>query len=916
MKKIILELLVCMLLIATIVPVASVDTNWTQQQKLTDVEGREGDYFGESVSIDGDTVLIGAYLDDDAGVNAGSVFVYTRTGNTWTQQAKLHASDAEDYDWFGYSVSISGDTALIGAYNYLDSIDEVYVFTRTGTTWTQQAKLTRTSGESFESFGSCLSLDTNTALIGASSSGLWMDSIPGSAYVFTRTGNTWAQQQKLSVGIDGDYFGRSVSISGDTALIGSQYDEESLSSSYIFTRAGNTWSQQVKLVASDSADSDFGRSVSLSGNTALIGTSNLKTYVFTRTGITWTQQAKLEISLDDYSDYSIALDGDTAIVGNCVFIRSGTTWTQQATLSVSDRDVISLDDDTAIFGTFPESAFVFTRGGETEPGGAPIADFNWKPSNPDPNQQITFDASESNDIGGSISLYEWDWNNDGVYEESHGDATIFHLWPQAGSYQVTLRITDNNGETDTITKTVILGGGSALWTQKQKLVSSDGDYADDFGQSISLDSDTVVIGAGGAALNDEFSSGYAYVFTRTGNIWKQQQKISVSDSTDGDGFGSPVSLSGDTILIGAPGAQINGYGTGSVYVFTRTGTSWTQQTKLEPSGVEFYENFGLRISLDGNTALIGASESAYVFTRTGTTWTQQAKLEASDSKEYDDFGFSVLVSGDTAIIGARGDDDNGAGSGSAYVFTRSGTTWTQQQKLLASDGRSSNKFGSSVALSGNTALIGAVSYPDFPPGSVYVFIKTGATWTQQAKLIPSDTEYKYFGRSVSLDGDTAFIGAAGDYFGDNFGKVYVFTRTGTTWTQQYRLFSSDNEGEDCFGSSVALSGETALIGSPTFYPMCDKCVGSVYVFTKGNENGSPEKPQVVLTWEPSKPEPYDQIYFDATNSNDPDGFITLFEWDWNNDGVYEESFVDTTASHSWSEEGNYTVIVRVTDNGG
>ena len=218
--------------------------------------------------------------------------------------------------------------------------------------------------------------------------------------------------------------------------------------------------------------------------------------------------------------------------------------------------------------------------------------------------------------------------------------------------------------------------------------------------------------------------------------WIQKQNLLASDGAVEDYFGISVSLDGDTALIGAYMDDDYGYWSGSAYVFTRTGTTWTQQAKLlAPDGGAFH-SFGWSVSLDGDTALIGAawdaykgvdSGSAYVFTRTGTTWTQQAKLFASDAAPGDYFGISVSLDGDTALIGAYKDDDKGIDSGSAYVFTRTGTTWTQQAKLLASDGTAEDYYGLSVSLSTDTALIGAPLAGNNGAGSSYVISRTGGT---------------------------------------------------------------------------------------------------------------------------------------------------------------------------------------------
>jgi hypothetical protein len=377
----------------------------------------------------------------------------------------------------------------------------------------------------------------------------------------------------------------------------------------------------------------------------------------------------------------------------------------------------------------------------------------------------------------------------------------------------------------------------------QKLTASDGASDDRFGWSVSLSSDgsTALIGS---PFDDDkgSSSGSVYVFTRNGSTWTEQAKLVASDGAGGDNFGWSVSLSSDgsTALIGAylDDDPVKGTNSGSAYVFTRNGSTWTEQAKLTASDGAAYDNFGYSVSLssDGSTVLIGSrydddkgtnSGSAYIFTRNGSVWTQQAKLVASDGAGGDYFGTSVSLSSDgsTALIGAYLDDDKGSDSGSAYVFTRNGSTWTQQAKLVASDGAGGDNFGRAVSLSsdGNTALIGA--YGDDDPvkgtnsGSAYIFTRNGSTWTERAKLVASDgAGGDYFGWSVTLssDGNTALIGAYGDDDkGTNSGSAYVFTRSGTTWTEQAKLVASDGAGGDWFGWSVSLSsdGNTALIGA-------------------------------------------------------------------------------------------------------
>ncbi len=251
---------------------------------------------------------------------------------------------------------------------------------------------------------------------------------------------------------------------------------------------------------------------------------------------------------------------------------------------------------------------------------------------------------------------------------------------------------------------------------------------------------------------------------------------------------------------------------GSAYVFVRSGTTWSQQAKLTAFDAAAIDQFGYSVAISGDTAIVGAygdddagsaSGSAYVFVRSGTTWSQQAKLTALDAAASDQFGYSVAISGDTAIVGAYLDDDAGSASGSAYVFVRSGTTWSQQAKLTASDGAASDLFGYSVAISGDTAIVGAYGDDDAgsDSGSAYVFVRSGTTWSQQAKLTALDAAaVDCFGYSVAISGDTAIVGAyLDDDAGSASGSAYVFVRSGTTWSQQAKLTASDGAASDQFG---------------------------------------------------------------------------------------------------------------------
>ncbi|MGC9444643.1 MAG: FG-GAP repeat protein [Candidatus Methanospirareceae archaeon] len=243
--------------------------------------------------------------------------------------------------------------------------------------------------------------------------------------------------------------------------------------------------------------------------------------------------------------------------------------------------------------------------------------------------------------------------------------------------------------------------------------------------------------------------------------------------------------------------------------------------KLTPSDGEADDEFGYSVAIAGGYALFGAhyddSGSAYIFKWNGISWFEQAKLTASDAAAGDGFGHSVAIAGDYALIGAYGNDDNGSMSGSAYIFKRDGSSWNEQAKLTASDAAASDRFGSSVAIAGEYALVGAHGNADngTDSGSAYIFKWNGISWFEQAKLTASDTAaYDHFGLSVAIAGDYALVGAP--YDNDNgidSGSTYIFKRDGSSWTQQAKLTASDGEADDRFGESVAIAGEYALISA-------------------------------------------------------------------------------------------------------
>jgi hypothetical protein len=392
-----------------------------------------------------------------------------------------------------------------------------------------------------------------------------------------------------------------------------------------------------------------------------------------------------------------------------------------------------------------------------------------------------------------------------------------------------------------------------LLTTETKLTASDAEASDFFGRSVAMSGDTVIVGANGedCGLANLSGCGAAYVYVRSWAGWTQQQKLLASDAAAGEQFGNAVAIDGDTAVVGASNSAcpVSGVNCGAAYVFLRTGTVWTEQEKLVASDAAPGAFFGSSVAVSGTTVVVGAPYdgcndlgdldcgAAYVFVADGNGWSEQQKLVSGDQGFGSDFGYSVAIDGDTAVVG---DDAFSAGSsGAAYVFVRNGAVWAKQQKLVGSDAAGGDLLGVSVAVSGDTVVAGAEA-ADCPVtgldcGAAYVFVRNGGVWTEQQKLVASDTAASdFFGRSVALSGEIVVVGAFWDdclVAGLNCGSAYVFARNGMAWAEQQKLVASDQGFGDNFGTAVAVSGHTAVAGAMLAEcPVSGVNCGAAYVY--------------------------------------------------------------------------------------
>ncbi len=413
----------------------------------------------------------------------------------------------------------------------------------------------------------------------------------------------------------------------------------------------------------------------------------------------------------------------------------------------------------------------------------------------------------------------------------------------------------------------------------QTLVADDLASLAELGDAVAIDGDTLIVGA---PSPDRAEEGAAYIFTRdAAGEWANPQRITAGDAGGGDLFGTAVAIDGDTIIVGASGDRDFGFGSGSAYVFTRTGTSWTEQAKLNAIDGRSSDSFGVSVAISGDTIAIGAIGrddvytgplvdpmtqepvldangdpvlgllvdqadigSVHIFSRTGTSWTQQQEVVASDFAASDQFGSAIAIDGDTLAVGVR-QDDTAAGNdaGSAYVFTRTGTDWTQQQQLFFADEAQFDFFGDSIAIDGNTIAVGV---PGEDPGgvtasgAVAIFTGAGDNWTQSQELTaPAPALNDQFGFSLDIEGTSIIVGAPSNLQGaTNTGAAYVYTSAAGVWSLDQELVPSQPVASDEFANAVAISGGTALVGAPA--------IDTAFVYADGLDVAPPPPPEPVV----------------------------------------------------------------------
>jgi hypothetical protein len=365
---------------------------------------------------------------------------------------------------------------------------------------------------------------------------------------------------------------------------------------------------------------------------------------------------------------------------------------------------------------------------------------------------------------------------------------------------------------------LILGSAMASVAGAQsvtRLGSSDHGTGDNLGHDVDIYGDWMIAGAPGHDHNGD-GSGAAYVFKMAGSGWSENAELLPSDSVAGDSVGAfdSVATDGAYAVVGGIGHSSAGANAGAAWVFQNTGSGWTETQKLLPGSVVAGERFGWSVDVDGQWMIVGAPQGlkgeCYIYRNTGSGFVPFQMIVSSDQVFGSRFGYSVEIDGDRLIVG----DWTGVGGlGGAYVFDFDGTTWNETVKLAVADAGPRPRFGLSVSLDGDNAVVGA--FGDLVngerSGSAYAFSRSTGTWMQTAKFVPDDGAAEdSFGQEVAVSGDVIVVGAHQHYGHSNYGAAYVYRDFGAGW-----VFEEELVGPGRFGAAVDVDAGEIVVSAET-----------------------------------------------------------------------------------------------------
>lgn len=702
---------------------------WVPETTLSAADKAFNNAFGIAVALDstGSRLVVGAHQKTIGGISgAGQVYVYTRSGSVWTLESTLSAADKAIDDNFGVGVAMdsTGSRLAVGAYRKtVDGIvaaGQVYVYTRSGSVWSQEATLSASDKAANDFFGRSVSLNADGSKLasGATRKTVGGLSQAGQVYVFTRSGTTWTQDSILTASdkAANDWFGTSVALnsSGSKLFIGNvNKDNGNITDSgkvYIFNQVGTQWIQEYQLTSDDKAMGDgFGLSVAIDATEAklVVGAGGKDVAGLTDTGQIYIYDASYHAS----TDWELSTD-----IG---FV----TIAQQSLADTVNRrswhvDVLSLNTDYYIrcryngtlYGTSEWSTPIHFK---TRAAWLPVNEISI----------ITASDKAANDLFGTSVAIAGDGSRMAIGTR---DKTVGGISAAGQVY--------------------IYTWSGSTWVQESTLSAADKATGDYFGSTVTLDTtgSRLVVGAHNKTVAGFTGAGQVYTYTRAGSVWTQESTLVLADAAGGDSFGVTASIAADSsrLVVGAYGKIVGGVsGAGQVYTYTRSGATWVLETTLSAADKAAGDGFGITVSVDATATrlAVGArsrengaltdSGKVYFYTRTGTTWTEESTLMAPDAAAGDWFGWGLALSSDGTLLAvgrAFRTVDGLAAAGQMQLYVLTGGTWSLEATLSASDKAATDFFGMNMAFTADRSKMAVCAFSRNSDGltnsgAVYLF---------------------------------------------------------------------------------------------------------------------------------------------------------------------------------------------------
>ena len=879
--------------------------------KLVASDRQPSGYFGFSVALDGDTAVIGArqHNDPKTGAGSGAAYVFARESGVWGEKARLTPSDAAAGDNFGVSVAVEGDTVVVGSWQDDDNgrnSGSAYVFEKPALGWTstfETLKLTAPDGAVNDRFGWSVAVDLDDvrgdlALVGAYSDdhdvgddgsieinagsvhvlGIpdWKD-IPDS--VATTTAHTVTKEldnpntdTDLSNGTEYAFQVRALNQSGAgpasdgvSATPLGVPNEPSLSAVKGDTQVTLSWTKHVPTDPVTIAPIT-GYEYSRNGGSTFIGIALSDIDDSDATNLAYTVTGLTNLTAYTFQILAVNAIGETA--------SNTRDATPAGNTPESPENLMADPGDTQVRLTWDDpndssiDKYQYSTDGEANYTDIALDDINYREAD-----KFGYTVTEDSVGISLVNLTPYTFHVRAVDDDAmapNGLAATVNATPTSSTPLAPANLTADPGDSKVI----------LVWDNPNDVSIDKYQYStDDEANYTDLDLDDINYGEAGkfrytvtkVSVDTNITNGNTYTFkVRAVDNQAVEPKGPTEEASAKPLPDKPAAPTGLTATPGNKYVSLRWQPPANSVIDNYELLHTLKTSTLTGAGGGDDDKFGNAVAADGDTAVVGAhqddangqdSGAAYIYTRSAGVWSQAAKLTASDGEAYDNFGISVAVDGDTVVIGASGDDDNGADSGSAYVFVKPSGGWangTEAAKLTASDGEEFDGFGISVAVDDDTVLVGAHQDDgddSEDSGSAYVFVKptNGNGWAngnQTAKLTASDAaDDDNFGISVALDGDTAVIGARwdDDDNGIDSGSAYVFVKptNGNGWangTETTKLTNPDDEdgAGDSFGISVAVDGDTVVVGAYLDDRDDNETVidaGSAYVFSKPTGEG-------------------------------------------------------------------------------